>query len=340
MRGAQPGHQAAPVPEPGPAEGGARGVFLGVGRAVHRLLGLVRPPGAQRQIPQQAGERGGHRGREGEPAAGRAPPAAVRHHRRQETQPGVPLGARARARALPGDEVEGDLAGPGDQQHRQGQPRQPHQQPVQAYRPGPAVRRGPHPVGEVDHHERQEQQPQGAGAVAGGEVAPDVGLGHRPAPVVLGPGLGVGVLGAPEDGRDVVAGDPHGPRVVQHLGGCRAAHSVDQEFQGGAGPPVRPVFRVAWSGGVLSARPGPFLRLLHCPALPRDAPSALSVRAQGSPLSGRRTPLGTESPRTVCRVTPGRGGGDMCAAGGRWRGPWRGVRGWVVHAPEPGNSSS
>ncbi len=132
VRGAQPGHQTAPVPEPGPAEGGADGVLLGVGLAVHRLLGLVRPPGAQRQVPQQAGERGGHRGREGEPAAGCAPPAAVRHHRRQETQPGVPLGARARARALPGDEVEGDLAGPGDQQHRQGQPRQPDQQPVQA----------------------------------------------------------------------------------------------------------------------------------------------------------------------------------------------------------------
>ncbi len=319
MRGAQPGHQTPPVPESRPAQRGTAGVLLGVALAVHRLLGLVRPPGAQRQVPQQPGQRGGHRGREGEPAAGRAPPAAVRHHRRQEAQPGVAFGARARARALPGDEVEGDLAGGGDQEHRQGEAGEPQQQPVEADRADPAAGGGPHPVGDVDDHEGQEQQPQGAGAVAGGEVAPDVGLGHRPSPVVLGAGLGVGVLGAPEDGRDVVAGDPHGPGVVQHLGGRRAAHSVHQEFQGGAALPGRPGLHVLPGGPVL---PGLLLCLCHCPHSPVTRRRLVPVRAQGSPFRGRRTPVGTESPRSV---EPG--GRD-----GRWRGPSWGVRGWDVRA--------
>lgn len=88
-------------------------------------------------------------------------------------------------------------------------------------------------MGQVDHHERQEQQPQGARAVAGGEVAPDVGLGHRCLAVLGGgPFLGVDVVDAAEHGGRVVAGDPDRARIVQHLLGSGAADPVDQEFQG------------------------------------------------------------------------------------------------------------
>ncbi|GHC81738.1 hypothetical protein GCM10010309_58060 [Streptomyces violaceochromogenes] len=47
--------------------------------------------------------------------------------------------------------------------------------------------------------------------------------------------LGVDVVGAPEDGRRVVAGDPYRPRIVEHLLRRGSADAVDQEFQGGPG---------------------------------------------------------------------------------------------------------
>ena len=96
VRGAQPGHQSASVPEAGPAQRGRAAVLVGLGVAVDRLLGLVVAPGAAGQVPQQAGQGGGHQGGEGEPAAGAAPPAAVRDGGREEAQPGVAVGARAR----------------------------------------------------------------------------------------------------------------------------------------------------------------------------------------------------------------------------------------------------
>jgi hypothetical protein len=61
------------------------------------------------------------------------------------------------------------------------------------------------------------------------------------AAAVVGAVLRVDVVGAPEDGGDVVAGDPHRARIVEHLLRRGAAHAVDQEFQGGpglTGPPV------------------------------------------------------------------------------------------------------
>ncbi|CAM5636815.1 hypothetical protein SAFG77S_08223 [Streptomyces afghaniensis] len=234
VRGAQPCHQATPVPETGPAQ---RRVsvglgLVGLGGVGHRLLGLVRPPGPQGQVPEQAGQSHGHQRGEGESAAGRTPPAAAAGRGRQEAQPGAPLGARAGARALPRHQIQSHLAGRRDEQHRQGQCHQPHQQPEQADRPPAPLGRGPHPVGEVDHHEGQQQQPQRARAVAGGEVPPDVGLANQAVPA-LGLRLRVHVVGAAEDGRDVVAGDPHRARIVQHLLRRGAAHPVDQEFQGG-----------------------------------------------------------------------------------------------------------
>ncbi len=109
-------------------------------------------------------------------------------------------------------------------------------------------------MGEIDHHERKEQQPQSAGAVSGGEVAPHVGLGDRLAPGTGGSGAGpFDVLGAPEHRRRVVAGDPHRARIVEHLLGRRTAHPVDQKLQRGA---LRP------------ARRGTFLHMFHCVALP------------------------------------------------------------------------
>ncbi|GHD86149.1 hypothetical protein GCM10010508_13080 [Streptomyces naganishii JCM 4654] len=142
--GAQPGHEAAAVPEAGPAErppgagllrlrpAGAGLLRLGV--PGHRLLGLVGAPGAVGEVPQQGREGGGDEGGEGETAAGRAPPAAAR--RRQEAEPGMPCRTRARARALPGGQVEGDLAGGGDEQHGEGEAGQPYEQPVQAHGAG------------------------------------------------------------------------------------------------------------------------------------------------------------------------------------------------------------
>lgn len=127
------------------------------------------------------------------------------------------LGARTRARALPGGQVEGDLAGGGDQEHGEGESGQADEQAVQADRALAASGGGAHPVREVDHHEGQQQQPQGAGAVAGGEVAPHVGLGHRLAAVGVWTLLGIGVRDAPVDGRRVVAGDTDCPGVVEHL---------------------------------------------------------------------------------------------------------------------------
>ncbi len=64
-------------------------------------------------------------------------------------------GAVGDTRALPGHQVEGDLAGGGDQQHRQGEGGEAHQEPVEADGVSAAVGAGAHPVGEVDHHEGQ-----------------------------------------------------------------------------------------------------------------------------------------------------------------------------------------
>ncbi|GGX71377.1 hypothetical protein GCM10010510_14680 [Streptomyces anandii JCM 4720] len=205
----------------------------------------------------------------------------------------MPGRTRARARALPGGEVEGDLAGGGDEQHGQGQAGQPDEQPVQAHGARACVGRGAHPVGEVDDHERQEQQPQGAGAVAGGEVAPHVRLGYRFGALSCGAVLGVGVGRAPEDRRRVVPGDPHGARVVEHPLGRGAADSVDQELQGG-------LRRLGRYGGLCPGRRA-LLRTFHCSLLPRDAPSG-GVRADlrhqdpGRGLAG--TAPGTRCPRS------------------------------------------
>ncbi len=164
VRGAQPGDQPASVPEAGPAQGGRSAFLLGLQIAGERLLGLVVAPGAPGQVPQQNGQGGGDEGREGEPAAGTAPPAAVRDGGREEAQPGVAVRAGPCARALPGRQVEGDLAGRRDEQHREGEPGEPHQQAVQSHGAAAAAGGGAHPVGEVDDHERQQHQPQGAGA--------------------------------------------------------------------------------------------------------------------------------------------------------------------------------
>lgn len=137
------------------------------------------------------------------------------------------------AGALPGDEVEGDLAGGGGEQHGEAEGDQACQQPVEADGGAAAGGGGAHPVSEVDHHEGQQEQPEGAGAVAAGEVGPDVRLGDGLAAVVLGALFGVGVLGAAVDGGGLVAADPDGARVVEHLGGGAAADAVDEEFEGG-----------------------------------------------------------------------------------------------------------
>ncbi|EKX64986.1 hypothetical protein STRIP9103_00614, partial [Streptomyces ipomoeae 91-03] len=186
------------------------------------------------------------------------------------------LGARAGARALPGGQVEGDLAGGGDEQHGQGESGQTDEEAVEAYGALSVPGGGAHPVGEVDDHERQQQQPQGAGAVARGEVAPDVGLRDRFAPMVRRAGLGVGVVDAPEDGRRVVAGDPDRAGVVQHTFGGGASDAVHEEFEGGsvgrgmAG--VRLLFRrsgalpfqMCWSLRIFRV----FRRTIHCSAPP------------------------------------------------------------------------
>jgi hypothetical protein len=141
------------------------------------------------------------------------------------------VGAGPDAGALPGHQIQGHLAGGGHQQHGQGEGGQPDEEAVEADRAVPAGRGGAYPVGEVDHHERQQQQPQGAAAVAGGEVAPDIRLLDWPVPGVF-PALGVrsvlGVLGAAEDGGRVVARDPDGTRVAEHLLRSGPAHPVHQ----------------------------------------------------------------------------------------------------------------
>ncbi|CAM5647528.1 hypothetical protein SGLAM104S_01793 [Streptomyces glaucescens] len=155
VRGAQPGDQAPPVPEAGPGQRGRGAGLVGLGGAGEGQLGLVGVPGAQGEVPEEADEGGGQERGEGEPAAGAAPPAAVGDRGREEAEPGVPFGAGGGARALPGGEVEGDLAGGGDQEHRQGESGEPYEQAVEADGAGAAVGGGAHPVGEVDHHERQ-----------------------------------------------------------------------------------------------------------------------------------------------------------------------------------------
>lgn len=228
----QPGHYAPPVPESGPAEGGrtvpGRG---GDGRARGRRLGLVRAPRAVRQEPQQPGQRGRDQRTECEAPAGLAPPAAGL----QEPEPGPGAGAGPGARALPGEEVERDLAGGRDQQQGEAEREDPYEDPVRADRARRRTGGGrgrPGPVGEVDDHEGQEQQPQGAGAVAGGEPGPAVGLDDGTAGVPLGVGLGVGVRGAAEHGGGRVPGDPNGARIVEQLVGRCAVDSVHAEFEG------------------------------------------------------------------------------------------------------------
>ncbi|CAM5614799.1 hypothetical protein SGRIM128S_06706 [Streptomyces griseomycini] len=92
---------------------------------------------------------------------------------------------------------------------------------------------------------------------SGGEVAPDVGLGDGPVAAVGGPLLRVGVVGAPEHGGDVVAGDPDRARIIEHGLGGGAAHPVDQEFQGGPGRSG------PWGGAVRVPRRSVFLRTFH-----------------------------------------------------------------------------
>ncbi|GAA3490894.1 hypothetical protein GCM10018987_49770 [Streptomyces cremeus] len=226
--GAQPGDEAAPVPEAGAAECGPGRVLLG---ARQRLLGLVGAPGAVREVPEQPGEGGGDERRQRDPAARLAPPAAVRGG--QEAQPGLLAGAGRGARALPGGEVEGHLAGRGDEQEGEGEGDEAHQDAVEADGAGAPPGGGAHPVREVDDHEGQQEEPQRPDAVARGEVGPDVRLGDRLVPVVPGAVLGVDVLGAAEHGGGGVAGDAGGARVAEHLLGGGPADAVHQEFQGG-----------------------------------------------------------------------------------------------------------
>lgn len=161
--------------------------------------------------------------------SGLGPPAALL--RRQEAEPGPPTGALGCARALPGHQVEGDLADRGGQQHGQAERDEPHHHAVQPHRRGAAPRRGPHPVGEVDHHEGEQQQPQGAGAVSRGEVGPAVGLGDGSVPVAFGVLLGLDVFGTPVDGGRRVTGDPGRTGVAEHLLGSGSADAVDEQFQ-------------------------------------------------------------------------------------------------------------
>ncbi|AJC59896.1 hypothetical protein GZL_07344 [Streptomyces sp. 769] len=233
VRGAQPGDEPAAVPEAVQAQRGALvggGVAGGAGAARRRGGGLVGAPGAVREPPQEADDQQGQQGGEDQAAARGAPPAAARGV--EEAQPGLAGDADRGAGALPGTEVEGDLAGRGGQQDGEGEGEQPHQEVVDPL--AAVVGRGvrAHPVGEVGDHERQQDQPERAGAVAGGEVGPAVRLADRLGPVVVGPLFGVRVVGAAVAGGGVVAGDPLDPRVAEHLLRGGAADAVDQQLQG------------------------------------------------------------------------------------------------------------
>lgn len=263
VRGPQPGDEPPAVPEAGaaeggvddgggggvdPADGGAAGTTAGrVGRNVvrnvfvrsvvvrlgagERALRLVRAPGPVGQVPEQPHQRGGHQGREREPAARLRPPAALR--RRQEAEPGPPVRAVGYASALPGHQIERDLAGRRGEQHGEAEGDEPDEHAVQPHRAGAALGGGPHPVGQVDHHEREQQEPERAGTVAGGEVGPAVGLFDGPVPVPLGVLLGVDVPGATVDGRRRVTGDPGDTRIVEHALGSGSADAMDEQFQRG-----------------------------------------------------------------------------------------------------------
>lgn len=198
------------------------------GGASRGRLGFVGAPGAAGEVPEQAGQGGRDEGAEREASPGPAPPAAGS----QEAEPGTGGRAGGVARALPGEEVQRDLAGRRDEQHGEAEGEDPHEEPVRTHRHPAGRGCGPGPVGEVDHHEGQEQQPQGAGPVAGGEPGPAVGLEHGPAGVTPGVCLGVGVLGAPEHGGGGVTGDPDGVRIAEQLPGGGSADSVDEEFEG------------------------------------------------------------------------------------------------------------
>ncbi|MGY3684343.1 hypothetical protein ACVWXU_007966 [Streptomyces sp. TE33382] len=198
-------------------------------RPVQRALRFVRAPGAVGQVPQQPHQRGGHEGRDRQAASRLGPPATLLG--RQEAQPGPPAGAAGRARALPGHQIQGHFAGRGRQQDGQAEREEPHQYAVQPDGAGAAGGGGPHPVGEVDHHEREQEQPQGAGSVAGGEVGPAVRLRDGFRPVALRMALAVDVLGTPVHGCRRVTGDPDRPGIVEHLLRCGAADTVDQQFE-------------------------------------------------------------------------------------------------------------
>ena len=114
----------------------------------------------------------GHQGGEGEPAARLR---STSRRRAPATGSRARTGRRrsGRARALPGGQVEGDLAGRGDEQHGQGQRDEPDQQRrTGAPRGCGRVAAGRIQWARLTTMNGQQQQPQGAGAVAGGEVGP------------------------------------------------------------------------------------------------------------------------------------------------------------------------
>ncbi len=100
-----------------------------VGLRGQRLVGLVRAPRAVGEVPEEAGQRDRQDRGQGEPASGGAPPAAGPGRSAGGPRaPGttarrVAADAGAGAGALPGDQVEGHLAGRGHQQHGQGEGR-------------------------------------------------------------------------------------------------------------------------------------------------------------------------------------------------------------------------
>ncbi|MEI5134915.1 hypothetical protein RB199_25350 [Streptomyces libani] len=103
-------------------------------------------------------------------------------------------------------------------------------------------------MGEVGDHEGHQDQPQGAGAVARGEVGPAVRLADRLDAVVVGPLLGVRVLGAAVAGGGVVAGDQLDAWVTEHLLGGGASDAVHQQLQGELWCVVR--WPISWAATV------------------------------------------------------------------------------------------
>lgn len=326
--GTQPGDHPAAVPEAFEAERGAFGRRDVTGRAGPprwRRGGFVGAPRTAREPPQEADHAQRHRGGEGQAAARGAPPAGVLGA--EEAHPGLAGGAGGGAGALPGREVEGDLAGRGGEQHGEGEGEEAHQHVVEALGAVLGWCGRAHPVGEVGDHEGQQDQPQGAGAVAGGEVGPAVRLADRLAPVVVGPLLGVRVVRAAVAGRGVVAGDQLDAGIAEHVLGRGAADPVHQQLQGELGCRRRwPVWR-----GVMVLCAGVRCRFRSLHSLPRRQHGAVRCGASrivpfprehiqsphrgcagNLPPASHRQPAALSVPRARMRASV-IAGGSLCA---------------------------